>query len=221
LLEILSGMNALISNVLVLAAPDFLERGWCIYEYIVASMRASIVCDELNDPAFILLRNLSATQPPVSPRLLGHAIESEIQNAKNQRTLETVNAILPLFNRSKFTVERDREIVRGLLVSELMKMLPAKQEYMLYLGEWKTIPWTEGELRDAFTGELKWERLAYNDCFKPFEPKVPSTVIEAVANGYRLDQMPEQNEWTWLTLSDWKPLIAIGTEFAKIFRFTG
>jgi hypothetical protein len=145
LLEILSGMNALISNVLVLTAPDFLERGWCIYEYTVASLRASIVCDELNDPNFVTLRNLAATQPPVSPRLTGHSIESEIQNAKNQRTLETVNAILPLFNRSKFTVERDREIVRNLLVSELGRALPSKMEYLPYVGEWKTVSWTEEE----------------------------------------------------------------------------
>jgi hypothetical protein len=169
LLEILSSMNALISNVLVLTAPDFLERGWCIYEYIVSSMRASIVCDELNDPNFVMLRNLAATRPPVSPRILGHSIESGTQNAKNQRTLETVNAILPLFNRSKFTVERDREIVRDLLVSELMRMLPGKMEYLQYLGEWKTIPWTEEELRAAFTSELKWERMQSNEFFKPFD----------------------------------------------------
>jgi hypothetical protein len=208
--EILSGMNALISNVLVLAAPDFLERGWCIYEYTVASMRASIVCDELNDPNFVMLRNLAATQPPVSPQMLGHSIESGIQNAKNQRTLETVNTILPLFNRSKFTVERDREIVRDLLVSELARALPGKMEYIQYVGEWKTISWTEEELRDAFTSELKWESLQYTDSFRPFEPKVPSTVAEAVINGYRLDRMPTQNEWTWSTLLDWKPLGDIG-----------
>jgi hypothetical protein len=91
LLKIMSGMNAL------LTASDFLERGWCIYEYIVASMRTSIVCDELNDPNFVLLRNLAATKPPVSLSLKGHSTESQIQNAKDQRTLQTVNAILPLF----------------------------------------------------------------------------------------------------------------------------
>jgi hypothetical protein len=202
LLEILSGMNALIGNVLVLAAPDYLERGWCIYEYIVASMRASIVCDELNDPNFVTLRNLAATEPPMSPRLLGSGLESEIQNAKNQRTLETVNTILPLFARSKFTVERDREIVRDLLVSELVQTLPGKMEYQQYLGEWKTIPWTEEELRDAFTSELKWESLQHARYFKPFEPKVPSTLVEAVKNGYRLDRMPLQNDMTWATLID-------------------
>ena len=209
LLEILSGMNALISNVLVLAAPDFLDRGWCIYEYTVASMRASIVCDELSDSKFVTLRNLAATRPPVSLRVLGGGMESEIQNAKNQRTLETVNTILPLFNQSKFTVQRDREIVRDLLVSELARTLPRKMEYMQYLGEWKTMAWTEEELRDAFKSELKWEHLQYAENFKPFEPKVPSTVAEAVRGGYRLDRMPLQNDWTWFTLLDSKSLEGI------------
>lgn len=202
LLAILSDMNALITNVLVLAARDFLERGWCIYEYTVASMRASIVCDELNDPNFVLLRNLAATRPPVSLRITGGGVESEIQNAKNQRTLETVNTILPLFDRSRFTVERDRQIVRDLLVSELVRALPGKMEYVQYVGEWKTIPWTEEELREAFTSELRWERLQHTPLFKPYAQKVPSTVAEAAANGYRLDRMPAQNDWTWATLID-------------------
>lgn len=221
LLEILSDMNALISNVLVMAAPDFLERGWCIYEYIVASMRASIVCDELNDPNFVLLRNLAATKPPISPRILGSGMESEIQNAKNQRTLETVNTILPLFDNSKFTVERDRQIVRDLLVSELVRMLPSKKEYMQYLGEWKTMSWTKEELREAFTSELKWESLQYSSVFQPFEPKVPSTVPEAVINGYRLDRMLPQNEWTWLSLLDSRPFEAINKGFDKAFLIFG
>jgi hypothetical protein len=219
--EILMDMNALISNVLVLAAPDFLERGWCIYEYTVASMRASIVCDELNDPSYVLLRNLAATEPPVSMTLRGHSIESEIQNAKNQKTLETVNAILPLFNRSKFTVERDREIVRKLLVSELMRTLPSKMEYLSYLGEWKTSSWTEEELYEAFTSELKWPPLQYSHLFKPFEPKVPSTVAEAVTNGYELDRMPPQTDWTPLTLLDWRPVGDMAGIFVKALLIAG
>ena len=215
LLEILAGMNSLIQNVLVLTAPDYLERGWCIYEYTVASMRASIVCDELNDPNFVLLRNLAATRPPISLRISGSGIESEIQNAKNQMTLETVNTILPLFNRSKFTVASDRQIVRDLLVSELKRTLPGKMEYLPYVGEWKETSWTEEELREAFTSDLKWKSLQYSHQFKPFEPKVPSTVSEAVTEGYRLDRMPIQNDWTWATLLDSKPFEGMITAFIK------
>jgi hypothetical protein len=219
LLEILSGMNTLISKVLVLAAPDFLERGWCIYEYIVASMRASIICDELNDPNFVRLRNLSATKPPISLKFSGHSIESEIQNAKNHRTLETVNAILPLFNRSKFTVERDREIVRDLLVSELVRLLPSKMEYIPHVGEWKTISWTKEELQAAFSSELKWESLQHSRYFKPFEPTVPSTVAEAVKNGYRLDRMGYQDTMTWFTLLNFERLCHDLTPlFGTIFK---
>jgi hypothetical protein len=213
LLEILLGMNALISKVLVLAAPDFLERGWCIYEYIVASMRASVVCDELNDPNFVRLRNLSATNPPVSLKISGHSIESGIQNAKNDRMLETVNAILPLFDQAKFTVERDREIVRDLLVSELVRLLPGKMEYIPYAGEWKTISWTKEELQEAFSSELKWESPQQFKYFKPIELTVPSTVAEAVRKGYRLDRTVYQDKMTgvililadlaWVHLVDW------------------
>lgn len=193
LLDILNDMNSLISNVLVMAAPDFLERGWCIYEYIVASMRASIVCDELNDPNFVFLRNLAATQPLISFRFSGGGMESELENAKNQGTLETVNKILPLFNRSRFTVERDRQIVRDLLVSELLEMLPRKMEYQQYLGEWKTISWKKEELQEAFASELQWEPLQYQHMFKPYQLKVPTTVAEAVKNGYQLDKVNPMN----------------------------
>jgi hypothetical protein len=202
LLKILSGMNGLISNVLVLTAPDFLERGWCIYGYIVASMRASIVCDELNDPNFVMLRNLAATRLPKAWPGHRESTEAELENAKSQRTLETVNTILPLFNRSKFTVERDREIVRDLLVSELMEMLPRKREYQQLVSEWNWKSWTKEELRAAFTSELKWEPIQIRHLFKPFEPKVPSTLAEAVINGYQLDRM-RLTDGTWLTLQDW------------------
>lgn len=117
-----------------------------------------------------------------------------------------VNAILPLFSRSKFTVERDRKIVRDLLVSELMHTLPGKKEYIQYVGEWKTVSWTEKELDAAFTSELKWDQLEFAagktslNSFRPFEPKVPSALQEAVKNGYRLDTMPAQNQMTWATL---------------------
>jgi hypothetical protein len=198
--EILSDMNELISNVVVLQAPDYLERGWCIYEYAVASMRASLVCDELSDPRFVTLRNLAATTPPRAPRMRGHSIESGIQNAKSQRTLETINGILPLFNQSRFAVEQDRHIVRDLLVSELRRTLPAKKEYVPYLGEWITNSWTEKELQTALTHGLTWEPDdTAPKSFTPFVPKVPATLAEAVTNAYRLDEMP-QNEWAWTTL---------------------
>ena len=139
---VLSGMNEFIHDVVVMAAPDYLERGWCIYEYIVALMRASLVCDEMSDPTFVTLRNLAATRPPVSLRIGGGGMESEIQNAKNNRTLETVNALLPSFGGSKFSVESDRVIVKDLLILELMRMLPSKLEYTPYLGAWTSTRWT-------------------------------------------------------------------------------
>jgi hypothetical protein len=214
--DILSGMNTLISNVIVLAAPDFLERGWCIYEYIVASMRACIVCDELNHDRFVKLRNLAATREPISLRLSGGSLESMIQNSKNQLILETVNSLLPLFARSKFAVAEDRELVRNLLVSDLMQMLPSKQEYMPYLGEWKGISWKEAELRSAFTSALQWEPMQIARGFRPYSQKVPSTIVEAVTNAYRLDRMPMQDESTAERLTGQSPYAGLGSAIEAV-----
>ncbi len=218
---ILSDMNELISNVVVLKAPDYLKRGWCIYEYVVASMRASLVCDELSDPRFVMLRNLAATTPPLPPRMRGHSIESGIQNAKSQRTLETINGILPLFNQSRFAVEQDRQIVRALLVAELRRTLPGKKEYQAYLGEWTTKSWTEEELQTAFTHGLKWEPDdTAPKSFTPFEPQVPATLAEAVTNVYRLDEMP-QGQFTWAKLLGTRPFAgfeAMANGFTRAIR---
>jgi hypothetical protein len=201
---VLSGMNEFIHDVAVLAAPDYLERGWCIYEYIVASMRASLVCDEMNDPTFVTLRNLAATRPPVSPRLSGEGMESEIQNAKNNRTLETVNALLPSFGGSKFSVESDRVIVKDLLILELMRMLPSKLEHTPYLG-WTPTRWTKDELLNAFSSKLEWERMQDSLYFKPYEMEVPETLEAAKARGYEVDRMPfDRTEMAWMRLVDGK-----------------
>jgi hypothetical protein len=211
---VLSGMNELIHDVVVMAAPDYLERGWCIYEYIVASMRASLVCDEMNDPTFVTLRNLAATRPPVSPRITGGGMESEIQNAKNNRTLETVNTLLPLFGASKFSIESDRVIVRDLLVSELARMLPSKLEYTPYLGEWKSTSWTKDELLNAFSSELEWEEMQETSMFKPYVMKVPETLEAAKARGYDVDRMPfDSPEMAWMRLVD---MSWIGDGIARI-----
>jgi hypothetical protein len=217
---ILAGMNELISDVVVLAATDYLERGWCIYEYLVASMRASIICDEINEPGFVMLRNVAATRPPMYMGLRGSGIESGIQNAKSQATLKAVSGILPRFNKSKFTVEGDREVVRALLISELKQMLPLKMEYEPYLGEWLNRQWDDNELRAAFSRGLDWKADQVAHSFRPFEPKVPSALAEAVANGYQLDRMPLQSESTWATLvglRPFEPLEWVGKGVSKAF----
>jgi hypothetical protein len=91
-------------------------------------------------------------------------------------------------------------------------------EYVPYVGEWITKPWKDEELQAAFTSELKWEHMQINISFKPFEPKVPSTLAESVVAGYRLDQMPTQNDLTWLTLIDWSAFNELGNGLLQGFR---
>lgn len=186
--QVLNAMNSFIDNVLVLCDPDYTNRGWCLYEYIVGSLTHRIVCDEIKDPALVRLRNLVATDPQ-PPGM--DSTYREARNAKSQLVLEAVNAILPVFGKGRFTVPTDKAIVQDLLIQRLRDILPRKQEYLQYVGEWKTIEWTKEELREAFVGELKWEALQHNPTVPIFEPMVPDTVAGAVAAGFSIQQQPK------------------------------
>lgn len=186
--QVLDAMNDFIDNVLVLSEPDYMNRGWCLYEYIVGSLTHRLVCDEINDPALVRLRNLVASDP--SPPGLGSTFR-EARNAKSQLVLEAVNAVLPVFGNGEFTVPADRAIVQNLLIQRLRRTLPRKQEYMPYVGEWKTLEWTEQELAAAFKSELKWEALQYDPAIPIFEPTVPNTAAGASAAGFSVQQQPK------------------------------
>ena len=186
--QVLDAMDGFIDNLLVLSAPDYMSRGWCLYEYIAGSLVHRIVCDEINDPALVRLRNLVATDP--HPPGIGSTYR-EARNAKEELTLEAVNAILPFFGKSGFTVPADRTIVQKLLIQRLCRTLPRKHEYMPYVGEWKTIEWTEEELAAAFKSELKWEALQYDPTIPIFIPAVPDTVAGAVAASFRIEKQPD------------------------------
>jgi hypothetical protein len=194
---VLDAMNGFIDNVLVLSDPDYMNRGWCLYEYIVGSMTHRIICDEIKDPALVRLRNLVATDP--HPPGIGSTYR-EARNAKSQLVLEAVNAVLPVFGHGEFTVPTDRPIVQNLLIRRLRGTLPPKQEYIPYVGEWKTVEWTEEELAAAFESELKWEALQYDPTVPIFEPAVPDTVAEAVAAGFSIEKQPKdfgQERYNW------------------------
>jgi hypothetical protein len=187
--QVLDAMNGFIDNVLVVSAPDYMSRGWCLYEYISGSLMHRIVCDEINDPTLVRLRNFVATDP--SPPGIGSTFR-EARNAKQELVLEAVNAILPLFGDAAFTVQTDRAIVQNLLIRRLRDTLPRKNEYVQYVGEWKTIEWTEEELAAAFKSELKWEALQYDPTIPIFTPAVPNTVAGAVAAGFGIERQPEE-----------------------------
>ena len=61
---ILGSMGELIRSVVILEAPDYLQRGWCLYEYIVSSLHRTTVCDEVQDGRFVTLRDWATTDPP-------------------------------------------------------------------------------------------------------------------------------------------------------------
>jgi hypothetical protein len=163
-------------------------------------MKNSLVCDEINDPVFVKLRNLRATKVPSVPgeSVFRPSVQSEIQNRINEDILKTVNRLLPRFRESLFTVEADRSIVSDLLLTELLAILPPRREHVTYSGQWNTIPWTREELQQAFQQELSWERLQTSHRLKPYQLRVPNTVQAAVENGYVLDKAPPPNATTWL-----------------------
>lgn len=186
--QVLDAMNSFIDNVLVISDPDYMNRGWCLYEYITGSLTHRIVCDEINDPTLVRLRNLVASDP--SPPGIGSTYR-EAQNAKSYLVLKAVNDILPVFGRGRFTVPADRAIVQKLLIQRLRSTLPRKQEYIPYVGEWKTVEWTEADLGKAFESELKWEALQHDPTIPIFEPRVPDTVAGANAAGFSIQEQPK------------------------------
>jgi hypothetical protein len=184
---ILLYMTKLIKNVVILHSADYINRGWCIYEYIASSFLGSVVCDEMQDAKFVSLRNWVATRVPIPQNLFRDSWESQQQNYINDAILSTVNKILPLYKNALFTIEDDRKIVQGLLLNLLKRKLPAKKEHQLYLGEWKTNRWTDDELKDAFDNELKWNSEI--SLKRPeFEMDVPKTITEAVQRNYKINR---------------------------------
>jgi hypothetical protein len=183
--KILAAMGELISNVVVLAGPDYLTRGWCLYEYIVAALRRTTVCDELKDDRFVRLRDWASTSPPASWSFRD-SFESQQQNDISQRILAVVNEVLPLYEGSRFTNEADRPIVTELLVDHLQRTLPPIKESQQYLGEWATKGWTKETLRPFFLGEAELPRLEAAIPIRSFDTAVPSTLREAVERRYEI-----------------------------------
>ena len=175
--QILASMDGLIRNVVVLGAPDYLTRGWCVYEYIVASLRESTVCDEVHDERFVKLRDWASTPPPASMSFRD-SFESQQQNYINERILATVNEVLPVYRESDFRDEHDTSLVNGLLIEHLKRTLPAIKESQQHLGEWSTTQWTDESLAPFFRGEAEVPQLQSGVAIRRFRTSVPSTLDE-------------------------------------------
>jgi hypothetical protein len=186
--QILDSMTELIKKVVILASPDHLTRGWLVFEYLVASLGADIVCDEVNAPNFIDLRNWTATEAPLPTNPWRDSWESPQSNYINQMVLSAVNRVLPIYSNARFRTEHDSTKVTELLAERLKAQLPARKEHQMYLGEWKYIQWTQEDLAEAFRGEID---IPSDQTMKvkPFQTQVPTTLEEAVARRYKLKKV--------------------------------
>ena len=196
--KILGAMDELITNVVILDAEDYLARGWCLYEYIVASLHRTTVCDEVHDPRFATLRDWASTPPPTPVQNPWRdSFESMQQNFINERVLASVNTVLPLYQDAEFQTDEDREVVTGLLVEHLKRTLPSMKEHQPYLGEWKHIAWTDATLAAFFRGEGQVPSLQTIG-IERFDTAVPSTLQDAVDARYTIRRYDWRSLWSSL-----------------------
>jgi hypothetical protein len=204
---VLDDMGALIRNVVVMDHPNYVTRGWCIYEYIAGCFEGSIVCDEIGDPRFVALRDWTASKAPISQNLYRDGAEALMSNHQAQNIFSAVNEILPSFKASEFSVEQDRAKVKRLLKTLLKRKLPAKGEFIQYFGEASRSAWTDEELEDAFEHQLQWKEMDVISV-SPIRLKVAPSISEAVNRRYKIEKD--------------KPLIHIisemGNPLAALFR---
>ena len=182
--QILGSMDQLIRNVVVLEAPDYLGRGWCLYEYILSSLHQTTVCDELQDGRFVTLRDWASTDPPIALSFRD-SFESQQQNYINERILAAMNDVLPLYAQAEFQFEDDRAIVTELLIEHLVQTLPPTKPSQEYVGEWETQAWSAERLRPFFSGK-GCPQFESGIAIRRFETSVPSTVQEAVNGRYEI-----------------------------------
>ncbi|MFE3450267.1 hypothetical protein ACFXJ8_15150 [Nonomuraea sp. NPDC059194] len=195
--RILQSMDELIRNVVILDGPGYLTRGWCVYEYLVASLNMTTVCDEVQDPAFVALRDWSSTPTPLALQFRD-GFESAQQNYKNRKILTCVNNILPIYRDAEFQTEHDHQAVTGLLIKHLQTTLPSKKLYESYLGEWQHKSWTDEEITAAFDGRLAIPNLNELATAR-FRTNVPDTIVAAAGQRYQIkktDWVTQLNPWT-------------------------
>jgi hypothetical protein len=209
-------MDQLITKVVVLEARDYLTRGWCVYEYIVASLHRTTVCDELQDRRFVKLRDWASTPPPLG-LTFRDSNESQQQNFINERILDAVQEVLPIYSEGQFQNEHDRDLVTELLIDHLKRALPPIKESNPYFGEWKTTQWTNELLAPFFVGGSERPRLESAIPIRRFDTSVPSTLQDAVNCRYEIKRfklLDALNPMDTLLRTDW-------THLANAFRRRG
>lgn len=200
--QILDRMPELISRAVILAAPDYLTRGWLVFEYLVASLAADIVCDEVSGQDFVGLRDWVASRPPMASNPWRDGYESNISNEINGEILAAVDQILPVYRSARFRDEHDSTKVTGLLTAMLKARLAPHKESQEYFGEWAASGWTDEELAQAFRGRIS-SPAQRSRLMRPFLTSVPATLAEAADRGYRVRTMTLAQQTNPFQLLGW------------------
>ena len=138
--------------------------------------------------------------------------EALTQNHIQERKLEAVNDLLPVFKAGEYTQPEDHAIVRGLLKAMLRQGLPSKREHNPYVRESSGTPWTDEELENAFETELKWTALNTISA-KPAKVDVASTVKEGNVQRFRVTVRSETE-----MLSQLSPYYELTKALADTFK---
>lgn len=205
---ILSKMSSLMENVVVLSSADYLSRGWCVYEYLLASLEGTLVCDEIQDERFMDLLRWSRTPAPAPASLFRDGIAGPYANFIQESILHSINRLLPQFKTSSYTLDSDKIRVQKMLRDQLLKSLPTRRLHDPYLGETLSKPWTEKELESAFDTELSWDSMVTIPT-QAFDVSLASSIEEGVKRGFQLTTMPS---------SDWKTTNALNPQIGKRFE---
>lgn len=200
--QVLEDMTSVLCNVVVLRSDNYIERGWCLYEYILASLKEELVCDEIGAQEFVELRDIVGTRIPPSSNIRGDSFEASLDNSKSEKIINTINAILPKFEVSGFTVPSDRSIVKGLLVDGLLGVLPAKQTYTPYIG-WQRSGWSREEIEGAFTTPIRYSSGYSTKKLKPKRFPVYEDLDSAVQGGYIIETQSPPKDLQELMIRSW------------------
>ncbi|MGH3900785.1 MAG: hypothetical protein ACRDTA_21585 [Pseudonocardiaceae bacterium] len=78
-----------------------------MYEYIVSSLKGTVVCDEVHDPTFTSLRDWAATSPPFPVNPWRDSFESRQTNHINEMSLRRVTEVAYVYGKAEFRTEYD------------------------------------------------------------------------------------------------------------------
>jgi hypothetical protein len=156
---ILASMGDLMRNVVVMQSDDYLSRGWCVYEYLCACLKGTLVCDEIQDERFSDLHRWTSTDAPIPADLFRDGVSGRMTNFIQESVLHSINRLLPQFKAARYTVEDDRTRVRSMLRAELLRKLPPRRMHDPLLSETLSKSWQPDELERAFDSQLQWDDM--------------------------------------------------------------